>query len=210
MIGIIDYGAGNLKSVENALNKLGAEWKVFSSGCEVESVSGLILPGVGSFGAAMRQLQERGFCQVLRAYATQNRPLFGICLGLQLLFEYSEESPGEPGLGIFKGGFKRIPSDLGLKVPHIGWNSLEICKKDGVFEAVENGIYTYFVHSFYLDAADKSIVAATTEYGVTIDAAVEHGNISACQFHPEKSGENGLKILAAFLRRCDRFEREGN
>lgn len=210
MIGIVDYGAGNLKSVENALLFLGAEWKVVSAGDEIWETDGLILPGVGSFGDAMAELDRRGLTAPLKAYAISGKPFLGICLGLQLLFEYSEESPGVPGLGIFRGGFKRIPSDLGLKVPHIGWNSLEIIKKDGIFKGTDNKVFTYFVHSFYLDAADKAVVAATTCYGVKIDAAVERGNVSACQFHPEKSGENGLKILNEFILRCRRFEREGN
>ncbi len=202
-IGIIDYGAGNLKSVENALSRLGVGWRVYSSGGQLDSsVNGLILPGVGAFGDAMRQLEERGFCQILRAYAVANRPLLGICLGLQLLFEYSEESPGVRGLGVFEGGFRRFPSDLGLKVPHIGWNRLDIVKKDGVFRRAPADMYAYFVHSFYLDAQDKSIVSATTRYGVRVDAAVERGNISACQFHPEKSGEDGLGILQSFAEIC--------
>ena len=202
-IGIIDYGAGNLKSVENALTRLGLSWRVYSAGSQLDGAAdGLILPGVGAFGDAMHQLEERGFCQLLRAHAVAGRPLLGICLGLQLLFEYSEESPGVRGLGIFRGGFRRFPSDLGLKVPHIGWNRLEILKIDGIFRFVPADMYAYFVHSFYLDAQDRSVVAATTRYGVPVDAAVERGNISACQFHPEKSGEDGLQILKAFAEVC--------
>ena len=208
MIGIIDYGAGNLKSVQNALDRIGADWYTVASTDEAAGADGLILPGVGSFGDAMEQLESSGLDGLLKAYAAEDKPLLGICLGLQLLFEYSEESPDIRGLGIFSGGFKKIPGGDGLKVPHIGWNSLDIKKPDGVFKGLSSGTFAYFVHSYYLDAADKSIVAATTEYGVSIDAAVERGNISACQFHPEKSGEDGMRILMNFVRRCNEY-REG-
>lgn len=202
MIGIVDYGAGNLKSVQNALDRIGAAWYTVSSPAEIEKADGLILPGVGSFGEAMIQLEKQGLCDALREYTAQDRPFLGICLGLQLLFEYSEESPEAKGLGVFEGGFKKIPANTGLKVPHIGWNSLDIKLSDGIFTGLDNGVFTYFVHSYYLDAADKSIVAATTEYGVSIDAAVERGNVAACQFHPEKSGRDGERILKNFVSRC--------
>ncbi len=207
MIGIVDYGAGNLKSVENALQHLGAAWKLVHTPADMASVSGLILPGVGSFGDAMEQLERQGLCQALREYTAVGRPFLGICLGLQLLFEYSEESPGVQGLGIFRGGFHRIPAE-GLKVPQIGWNSLEIRRPDSIFAAVPDGTFAYFVHSYYLNATDREEVAATCRYGVSIDAAVERGRVSACQFHPEKSGEAGGKILAAFLARCDAYAKE--
>lgn len=208
MIGIIDYGAGNLKSVQNSLDRIGAEWCVVSSPGEAVQADGLILPGVGAFGDAVAELKARGLDELIKTWTEENKPLLGICLGLQLLFEYSEESPGAAGLSVFAGGFKKIPAGDGLKVPHIGWNSLDIKLPDGIFKAVENGAYAYFVHSYYLDAADNSVVAATAGYGVTIDAAVEKGNISACQFHPEKSGEDGMKILRNFAKRCENY-REG-
>jgi glutamine amidotransferase len=198
MIGIVDYGAGNIKSVCNALNKIGASWRIITNSLKMETVSGLILPGVGSFGDAMNQLNSRGLTKAIKDYAAADRPFLGICLGLQLMFSHSEESPNVEGLGILEGEIRRIPSNDKLKVPHIGWNSINIQKSDGIFKKVDSGTFTYFVHSFYLDAADKSIVAATTHYGVEIDAAVEMGNVSACQFHPEKSGEQGLEILKAF------------
>lgn len=202
MIGIIDYGAGNLKSVQNALDRIGAKWLTLSAPDELERADGLILPGVGSFGEAMVQLEKHRFCTALCDWAAADRPLLGICLGQQLLFEYSEESPQVSGLGIFAGGYKKIPSEAGIKVPHIGWNSLRIQKQDGILKGLHNGAFAYFVHSYYLDAADKSIVAATTEHGVRIDAAVERGRVSACQFHPEKSGRDGQKILENFAAIC--------
>ena len=202
MIGIVDYGAGNIKSVCNALNKIGASWRLITNASEMDTVDGLILPGVGSFGDAMNQINNKGLTQAIKDYAAADRPFFGICLGLQLMFSHSEESPDVDGLGIFEGEIRRIPSDGHLKVPHIGWNSLNIQKLDGIFKGVDTGMFAYFVHSFYLDAVDKSVVAATTLYGIEIDAAVEKGRVSACQFHPEKSGEQGLEILKAFADIC--------
>lgn len=202
MIGIIDYGAGNLKSVKNALENLGIDSRLITGLPEFAGLSGVILPGVGSFGEAMEQLNRRGLAGPIRDYAGSGRPFLGICLGLQLLFDRSEESPEAEGLGIFPGVIRRIPSDGGLKVPHIGWNSLHLCRTGGIFQNTREGDFTYFVHSYYLDAADRSIVAATTRYGVEIDAAVEQGKVSACQFHPEKSGETGLAILRRFASLC--------
>ena len=201
MIGIIDYGAGNLKSVQNALDRVGAVWRMCATPEDFEGADGLILPGVGSFGAAMEQLNKAGLSDPIRAWAAAGRPLLGICLGLQLLFQESEECPGVKGLGILPGGFKRFPDDMGLKIPHIGWNRLSIHKKDGIFRDVEPESFCYFVHSYFL-AADAEAVAATSDYGMPFGAAVERGLVSACQFHPEKSGEAGLRILRRFAEIC--------
>lgn len=201
MIGIIDYGAGNLKSVQNALQAIGAPWRMAESPADFKGADGLILPGVGSFGAAMEQLRQRDLIDPIRAWAAEDRPLLGICLGLQLLFQTSEESPGAAGLGIFPGGFCRFPEDKGLKIPHIGWNRLSIRKTDGIFRDVPEGSYCYFVHSYYLPA-DAAHIAAQSEYGVPFGAAVERGRVAACQFHPEKSGETGLGILRRFAEIC--------
>ncbi|MDD4699162.1 MAG: imidazole glycerol phosphate synthase subunit HisH [Oscillospiraceae bacterium] len=200
MIGIIDYGAGNLQSVKNAFDKIGVQCEIITNAESFEHCSGLILPGVGSFGEAMIQLNKHELVEPIVSYCNNNKPLLGICLGLQLLFEYSEESPNVKGLSIFNGGFKRLP-DFGLKIPQIGWNDLKILKKDGIFENTSTGDYAYFVHSYYLDTAED-IIAATVNYGVEITIAVERQNISACQFHPEKSGEIGLRMLQAFAKRC--------
>lgn len=201
MIGIIDYGAGNLKSVQNALSHLGIGWRMVETPAGFQEADGLILPGVGSFGAAMEQLDAAGLSDPIREWAAQNRPLLGICLGLQLLFEGSEESPGVRGLGVFSGRLRRFPGDMGLKIPHIGWNTLSIQKDDGIFRDVQPGACCYFVHSYYLEPGAAG-VAALCAYGLPFGAAVERGRVSACQFHPEKSGETGLAILRRFAKIC--------
>jgi len=202
MIAIIDYDAGNIKSVEKALQFLGEEVAVTGNPEEILSADRVILPGVGAFGDAMKRLEERGLIPVIRQIADSGKPFLGICLGLQLLFEDSEEAPGVPGLGILKGHIRRIPNRPGLKIPHIGWNSLKLSNQGRLFEGLEEEPYVYFVHSFYLEADDASIVTASTEYGVHIHASVESGNVFACQFHPEKSGKTGLGILERFARTC--------
>lgn len=196
MIAIIDYDAGNLNSVCKALEYLGKETVVTRDPAVILSSDRVILPGVGAFGEAMKRLYAYGLVPVIRE-AADTRPFLGICLGLQLLFEKSEESPGVAGLGILKGEILRIPDAPGLKVPHIGWNSLDICKEHPLFEGVCSP-YVYFVHSYYLHAAEREIVTATAQYGVQIDASVQKGRLFACQFHPEKSGEAGLRILKNF------------
>ncbi|MCI8360575.1 MAG: imidazole glycerol phosphate synthase subunit HisH [Clostridiales bacterium] len=201
MIGIIDYGAGNLKSVQNALTHLGIDWRMAEKPADFGGCDGLILPGVGSFGAAMDRLYASGLAGPIRDWAAGDRPLLGICLGLQLLFEESEESPGVQGLGVFSGRFRRFPDDMGLKVPHIGWNSLSIRKTEGIFRDVKQGACCYFVHSYYLEP-DGTDLAALCEYGLPFGAAVERGRVGACQFHPEKSGETGLAILRRFAEIC--------
>ncbi len=197
MIAIIDYDAGNIKSVEKALRYIGEDVIVTSDGKTILSSDGIILPGVGAFGDAMKKLHSFGLVDAIKDAAERNIPLLGICLGQQLLFESSEESPEAEGLGILKGVIRRIP-DTGLKIPHIGWNNLKFPNKGRLFEGISEGAYVYFVHSYYLDAADKSIVTATTEYGTVIEASVEYRNIFATQFHPEKSSDTGLKMLKNF------------
>lgn len=197
MIAIIDYDAGNLKSVEKAFQFLGIEAKITSSPEEILAADKIILPGVGAFGDAMEKLNVRGLSEVIKTAVQRKIPLLGICLGLQLLFEASEESPGVEGLSILKGKIVRIPDKEGFKVPHIGWNSLKINPESRLFAGIPEDSYVYFVHSYYLEA-EEPIVAATTDYVVNIHAAVEKEQIFACQFHPEKSGEIGLKLLKNF------------
>lgn len=200
MIAIIDYGAGNIQSVYKALKFIGADCKVTSDKDEILNADGAILPGVGSFGDAMDTMTKRGIKDNIIEYTKSGKPFLGICLGLQLLFPESEETPGVKGLDIFKGTITKIPNqNRTLKIPHMGWNNISIKQKNGIFKDIEGEPYVYFVHSFYLKAQDKDIVAATTQYGVEIDAAVQKGNIIATQFHPEKSGEVGLKMLKNFV-----------
>ena len=198
MIGIIDYDAGNLKSVEKALHYLGKEVVVTRDPEQLRQADKVILPGVGAFGDAMAKLKEYHLDTLIREIADSGKPFLGICLGLQLLFEESEENPGVEGLGILKGKIKRIPDEDGLKVPHIGWNSLHLEHNGRLFQNIPENSYVYFVHSYYLEAQDPEIVKASTEYGVHIHASVEKGNVFACQFHPEKSSIAGLQILKNF------------
>ena len=186
MIAIIDYDAGNLKSVEKALISLGEEVVVSRERDVLLSADKVVLPGVGAFGDAMNKLSEYGLIEVIKEIVDNNTPFLGICLGLQLLFEESEEAPGVAGLGILKGKILKIPPKEGLKIPHMGWNSIDIKPEARLFKGIKNNSYVYFVHSYYLKAEDESIVAATTEYSTHIHASVESGNVFACQFHPEK------------------------
>lgn len=199
MIAIIDYDAGNIKSVEKAVQYLGRDCVTTRDRETILAADHVILPGVGAFGDAMGKLAEYGLIDIIGKVCESGIPFLGICLGLQLLFEDSEESPGVKGLGIFKGNIRRLPSDAGLKVPDIGWNSLRLQGDGRLFRGISDESFVYFVHSYYLDAADKGIVKATIDYGVEVDASVESGNIFACQFHPEKSSETGLSILENFL-----------
>ncbi len=204
MIAIIDYGAGNLQSVYKALRHIGAECKITSDREEILGCDGAILPGVGSFGDTMDTLNEPDITSAVKEFISTGKPFLGICLGLQLLFPGSEESPEAEGLGILEGRVRKIPSGEGLKIPHMGWNSLRISDKSGIFDGIEGEPYVYFVHSYYLKAKDSSIVSARTEYGTAIDAAVHYKNVSAVQFHPEKSGDIGLKMLKNFALMCER------
>lgn len=197
MLAIIDYGAGNLLSVQNALKHIGCPCELVKDEKALMKADAAILPGVGSFGDSMASLERSGLVESVKSFANSGRPFLGICLGLQLLFPGSEESDGVEGLGLLKGSIKRIPSEPGLKVPHIGWNSLKILKKDGIFKGIPDDSYVYFVHSYYLNA-DESIVTSSAQYGTTIHASVQKDNIFATQFHPEKSGEVGIQILKNF------------
>ena len=198
MIAIIDYHAGNLRSVEKALISLGEDVVVSREADVLLAADKVILPGVGAFGDAMNKLKEYGLVEVINKIVAKNIPLLGICLGLQLMFEESDEAPGVKGLGLLKGKILRIPPKEGLKIPHMGWNSIDIKPQARLFKGIKNNSYVYFVHSYYLKADEEDIVAASTEYSVHIHASVESGNIFACQFHPEKSSDIGLKILKNF------------
>ena len=200
MVAIIDYDAGNIKSVQKAIEYLGEEVIITREPEVILNASRVILPGVGAFGDAMEKLHKYNLVDVIREVVKREIPFLGICLGLQLLFETSDETPGVQGLGILKGKIKRIPDHGELKIPHIGWNSLAFPNRGRLYEGICEESYVYFVHSYYLDAEDKGIVVATTEYGTTIHASVEQGNVFACQFHPEKSSSVGLKILDNFLK----------
>jgi glutamine amidotransferase len=198
MIAIIDYNAGNLKSVQKALQFLGQESVITRDYAEIKSADKVILPGVGAFGDAMAQLKKYELDKIIREVAAEGVPLLGICLGLQLFFEGSDESEGVEGLNILDGKILRIPDAPGLKIPHIGWNSLKLQNEGRLFKDIPQDSYVYFVHSYYLKAKDEKIVKASTEYGVNIHASVEKDNVFACQFHPEKSGDTGLSILKNF------------
>ena len=199
MVAIIDYDAGNIKSVEKALHYLGEEAVITRDRDTILGADRVILPGVGAFGDAMEKLRTYELDKVIQEVVVQNTPFLGICLGLQLLFESSEESEGVEGLGILKGKVARLPEESDLKIPHIGWNSLKYPNPGRLFTGIAEDSYVYFVHSYYLQAKDSSIVTATTEYGTLIHASVEQGNVFACQFHPEKSSEVGMQILKNFL-----------
>ncbi|MDF2611777.1 MAG: Imidazole glycerol phosphate synthase subunit HisH [Lachnospiraceae bacterium] len=198
MIAIIDYDAGNLKSVEKALIHLGEEAVITRDKNQILSADKVILPGVGNFGDAMNKLHHYQLVNVIKEVVAKKTPFLGICLGLQLLFERSDECDGIEGLSILKGEILRIPDGIGLKIPHMGWNSLHINESAKLFKGIPEQAYVYFVHSYYLKARDEKDVAATTEYSTLIHASVEKDNIFACQFHPEKSGEVGLTILKNF------------
>ena len=198
MIAIIDYDAGNIKSVEKALKLLGQDVVITRNPEEILSADKVILPGVGAFGDAMGKLHEYGLVEVIKEVVERKIPFLGICLGLQLMFESSDETPGVEGLGILKGKILRIPESGDLKIPHMGWNSLHFQNEGRLFANLPQNSYVYFVHSYYLQAEDESIVKATTEYSTCIHASVEKDNVFACQFHPEKSSDVGLTILKNF------------
>lgn len=197
MITIVDYGMGNLHSVEKALQSLGLETHLASTAAELDKAEKLVLPGVGAFGDAMRGLHEQGLVDSLRSYASSGRPLFGICLGMQILFESSEEDPGVEGLGLLKGTVKRFPA-MKLKVPHMGWNRLQIKTASPWFADLGADPYVYFVHSYYVVPEQEEATAATTDYGIEFTSAVAFDNVGGTQFHPEKSQATGLRILRNF------------
>ena len=198
MIAVIDYDAGNLKSVEKALISLGEEVIVSREREVILQADKVILPGVGAFGDAMEKLNRFGLVDTIHEVVAKKTPFLGICLGLQLIFESSDEAPEVKGLGLLPGKILRIPPAEGLKIPHMGWNSLKIKNGATLFEGIADGSYVYFVHSYYLKADQESVVAASTEYGTHIHASVESENVFGCQFHPEKSSDVGLKILKNF------------
>ena len=204
MTAIIDYGAGNLQSVEKALRHIGCEGTVVGGAAGLMSADSAVLPGVGAFGEAMAGLESRGLVGAIGDFVRPGRPFLGICLGRQVLFESSQESPGVKGLSLLPGRIVRLPEDRGLKVPHMGWNSLEVKRPGWLLKGLPAEPYVYFVHSYYLQT-EPELVSATAEYGAAIHAAVQKGNIAACQFHPEKSGGVGLAILrnfAGYVKEC--------
>ena len=199
MIAIIDYDAGNLKSVEKALQHLGQDCKITRNAKEILEADKVILPGVGAFADAMEKLQKYDLIDVIHQVVDKKTPFLGICLGLQLMFESSEEGPGVKGLGLLPGKIVRFPEKEGYKIPHMGWNSLHLQNNGRLFEGIPEQTYVYFVHSYYLQAEDPEIIKATTEYSTCIHASVEKDNVFACQFHPEKSSTAGLRILKNFV-----------
>ena len=204
MISVIDYGAGNLQSVVKALHYIGCECEITSDREKILSSDGAILPGVGSFEDAMNSMRKCHADEAVKDFIQTGKPFLGICLGLQLLFEKSEESPDATGLGLLKGTIRKIPNDNGtLKIPHMGWNSLDIKKQGGLFRNIPQNSYVYFVHSYFLKAEDENIVSSQTYYGTVIDSSVQYQNIMATQFHPEKSGKVGLQMLINFSKMCD-------
>ena len=199
MVTVIDYDAGNIKSVEKAMMALGEDVVVSREKEKILAADHVILPGVGAFGDAMEKLHKYHLVEVIREVVDRNTPFLGICLGLQLLFESSEESVGAEGLGILRGRIVRLPENQGLKIPHIGWNSLHYPNSGRLFMGLSEEAYVYFVHSYYLQATEPEVVTATTEYAALIHASVEKNNVFACQFHPEKSSDVGMHILKNFL-----------
>lgn len=200
MIAIVDYGMGNLRSVAKALERFGYPCCITSDPGVVDSASGVILPGVGAFGEAVHNLSRSGLTDQIKAAATDGRPFLGICLGYQMLFDASEEAPGVPGLGIFRGQVRRFGA--GLKVPHMGWNSVEFIRPDPVIEGQSDPAWLYFVHSYYVEPEDSTLIIGRCEYGISFAAAIARGNLFACQFHPEKSQSAGLLIIQRFGERA--------
>jgi glutamine amidotransferase len=193
---IIDYGMGNLRSVEKAFVRLGFRVEITSDPDAINRAEKIVVPGVGAFGDAMRELRERGLIEPLLRAITDQRPFLGICLGLQVLFEGSEEAPNVPGLGVIPGLVKRLQTDL--KVPHMGWNTLHVIRRPPILDGISDSAYVYFVHSYYVEPMDGSVTAATTDYGISFTSMIWRGNLFATQFHPEKSQAVGLEILKQF------------
>ncbi len=202
MIALIDYGAGNVRSVHKALQTVGAEVRLCTGPAGLADADKVVLPGVGAFGHAMHNLARQHLIGAVKEAATSGKPFLGICLGMQLLFETSEEFGRFPGLGIFRGKVRRFAKNL--KVPHMGWNSLSLKRRHPYFQNIADGTYMYFVHSYYCDPEDKDVLLATTAYGIEVAAAVGRGNLCATQFHPEKSQNAGLKIYQNFAHCLDK------
>ena len=195
---IVDYGVGNLRSVEKAFAAMGCEAIISGAENVLRNAERLVLPGVGAFGACMKALEERGFDQLVKERASAGTPLLGVCVGMQLLFDESEEFGSTRGLGLLRGSVRRFSGDL--VVPHVGWNRIQQKRSHGLFEGVEEGAFCYFVHSFYCEPLDQEVVVGETEYGVRYASVVAGGNVCGVQFHPEKSQEVGLRMLKNFSR----------
>lgn len=210
MIAIIDYGMGNLRSVNKAFESMGYSSVVTGDTEIIKHADGVVLPGVGAFGDCVKNLHDKNLIHTIKDYISEDRPFLGICLGLQVLFEESEESPGVEGLGIIKGKVIRFkfPRQLNLKVPHMGWNQINILKKSELLDGIEPGNWFYFVHSYYAVPEDKNLTAITSEYGIEFTAAIQSNNMFACQFHPEKSSDRGLTILKNFALKCADYSTE--
>jgi glutamine amidotransferase len=200
MIAILDYRAGNLRSVAKALETVGSPSVVTDDPSVIAKADGLVVPGQGSAVDAMRNLERLGLVEPLKAYVASGRPFLGVCLGEQVIFESSEEGSGVQCLGLVPGTVRRLPG--GQKVPHIGWNTVRFRKQHPLLDGVPDDSYFYFVHSYYVDPSDSAAVVGETEYGVTFASIVEHGNVFATQFHPEKSAGIGLRIYRNFARLC--------
>ena len=199
MLAIIDYGAGNLRSVQKACELMGADAQITSDAEKILSADRVILPGVGAFGDCMSSIRRHNLEECIHTVIENGTPFLGICLGLQLLFEKSEETPNVSGLGVFGGEIVKIPDNPDLKIPHMGWNSLSFPKASPLFDGIDENSFVYFVHSYYMQPTDKSIISATCDYSGTLPVALSQGNVHATQFHPEKSGEVGLKMLKNFI-----------
>jgi glutamine amidotransferase len=200
VIAIIDYGVGNLRSVEKAIQHVGGSAHITSDFSVIKKADAVILPGVGAFGDAMLKINKNGMSKVVKEVIKDNKPFLGICLGMQMLFEYSEEGEGmTPGLGILKGNIKKFPASINVKIPHMGWNTVKFEKDIKLFDGIQDNSYFYFVHSYYLESNDRDIVAASTCYGINFDSAIAKDNIYATQYHPEKSGNQGLLLLKNFV-----------
>lgn len=197
-IAIIDYGMGNLRSVQKGLERVGFPAEVTRDAARIEAAAGVVLPGVGAFGACMDNLRTYGLIETVRAVINRGTPFLGICLGMQLLFEESEEFGPVPGLGIFPGRVVRFPDTSGLKVPHMGWNQIRKLQTPPHLRGIDDGAFVYFVHSYYVVPADPALTATTTEYGIEFTSAIARDNVFATQYHPEKSQAVGLKILENF------------
>jgi glutamine amidotransferase len=203
MIGIVDYDIGNLRSVQKALQHEGGDAVFVRTPREIERADGLVLPGVGAFGDCVRCLANSGMWDAVLAWAKSGRPFFGICVGYQMLFESSEEAPGRPGLGLFQGEVKKFTDRPGQKIPQIGWNTVEVRQPGApLLAGIASGDFVYYVHSYYVQPRDPSLVALETTYGETFAAAITRGNLIATQFHPEKSQRAGLRLLRNFIELC--------